>query len=362
MADAAAQTEREQGRDQGAKPPAREQPCVAQYLYLHGPGESLAYPSSRSSGSAAHLGARYLECVLVQAASLRWLAPDCQLLLVTNLTSRDWLTRRGRALLDRILELGVELVTAEYRHAPRVPVSEFYSSCYVFDAIEVVAARVDPDRQLWFVDVDCVWVDPQAAFAAVAAGQGIGTVQIGYPPDWDVQGYTRQDIGNLGARMGASQPVPAWIGGEVLAGSASELRQLVEVCEDLERELERMDSLLDTEEQLLTLAGGLGRVEFRDLAGVAGRIWTGRRHGASNPPNPAALALWHLPSEKGLSIRRAANALLRGRFGRLRRDLSNRGRAASRFNMSGISWTRSLRDDAWIAASRARDAVLSRVL
>jgi hypothetical protein len=357
MADAAARI----AQEQGIGPPAHEQPCVAQYLYLHGPGESLDYPSSRSSGSAARLGARYLECVLVQAASLRWLAPECQLLLVTNLTSRNWLTRRGRALLDRILELGVELVTAEYRHAPRVPVSEFYSSSYVFDAIDAVAASVDPERQLWFVDVDCVWVDPQAAFTAVAAGQGIGTVQIGYPPDWDVQGYTRQDIGDLGACLGASLPVPAWIGGEVLAGTASELRRLVEVCEGLDRELERLERPLNTEEQLLTLAGGLGRVEFRDLAGVAGRIWTGRRHGASNPPDAPALALWHLPSEKGLSIRRAANALLRGRTRRLRRDLSNRSRAAARFNMSGMGFARSLRDDAWIAVSRARDTVLTRV-
>lgn len=358
MADTAARIVQEQG----TSPPAREHPCVAQYLYLHEPGESLAYPSSRSSGSAARLGARYLECVLVQAASLRWLAPDCQLLLVTNLASRDWLTHRGRALLDRILALDVELVTADYRHAPREPVSVFYSSCYVFDAIEAVAARVDPDRQLWFVDVDCVWVDPFAAFAAVATGKGIGTVQIGYPPDWTIRGYTREDIGGLGGRLGACPPAPAWVGGELLSGTARELRTLVEVCEELDRELARIDSSLNTEEQLLTLAGGLGRLEFRNLSGVAGRIWTGRRHGASNPPDAAALALWHLPSEKGLSIRRAANALLRGRTGRLRRDLSSRSRAAARFNVSGVSWTRSVRDDAWIAASRVCDAVLFKLL
>jgi hypothetical protein len=346
--------------ERGFEPVARERPCVVQYLYLHGPGESLAYPSSRSSGGAASLGARYLECVLVQAASLRWNAPDCELLLVTNLSSRDWLTRRGRALLDRALALGVELVTADYRHAPRTPVSDFYSSCYVFDAIEAVTARVQPGRQLWFVDVDCVWLDPQAAFAAVASGQGIGTVQIGYPPDWVVQGYAREDIGRLGARLGSCQPVPPWVGGEVLGGTASELRRLVEVCEELERELELLGSPLNTEEQILSLAGGLGRLELRDLVGVAGRVWTGRRHGASNPPDPVALALWHLPSEKGLSIRRAANALLRGQARGLRRDLSSRSRAARRFNTAGASWRRSLRDDAWIAASRARDAILLR--
>ncbi|MGH2865585.1 MAG: hypothetical protein ACRDJX_10115 [Solirubrobacteraceae bacterium] len=337
-------------------PVASAPPCVAQYLYLHEPGESLAYPSSRSSGDARTLGARYLECVLVQAASLRWRVPDCRLVLVTNLPGREWLTRRGRALLDRILALDVALVTAEYRHAPRRPAEVFYSSCYVFDAIEAVTGGGDSGRQLWFVDVDCVWVDPTAAFDALAASAGIGAVQIGYPPDWPVRGYTRQDLGSLGGQLGECLALPTWIGGEVLAGSAGELRGLVAVCEELDRELESMGSSLNTEEQLLSLAGGLGRLQFRSLSGVAGRVWTGRRHEASNPPDPAALALWHIPSEKGLSIRRAANALLRGRSARLRRDLSDRSRAAARFNVSGVRWSRSARDDAWIVASRVRDA------
>jgi hypothetical protein len=336
----------------------RELPCVTQYLYLHEPGERFSYPSSRSSGTAARLGARYLECVLVQAASLRWSAPDCELLLVTNLTDRGSLTRRGRRLLDRIISLGVELVPADY--APREPVGMFHASCYVLDAIDAVAAQLDPARQLWMVDVDCVWRDPLAAFAAVAPLTGIGSVQIDYPLDWDVSGYTRESLGALGARLGDCSPAPAWIGGEVLVGAAGELQRLVKVCEVLDQELVRLDALVPLEEQLFSLAGGLGRVQFQNLSNVAGRIWTGRRHGAINPPDPLALPLWHLPSEKGLSFRRAANALLGGDAVRLRRDLSSPGRTATRFNVSGAGLSRSLRDDSWIVATRLRD-VLSRV-
>jgi len=341
--------------------PPREQPCVAQYLYLHQPGEQFSYPSSRSSGSAARLGERYLECVLVQAASLRWSAPDCELLLVSNLTSRDSLTRRGRALLERILAFDVELLVADYRHAPREPVSKFHSACYVLDAIDAITPRLEPDRQLWLVDVDCLWLDPQLAFAAVAGLGGIGTLQIGYPPDWNVLGYTREDMGRLGGRLGPCMAVPPWIGGEILAGTASELRRTVEVCEELERELAGLDTSLHTEEQLLTVAGGLGRLELHSLSAVAGRIWTGRRHGASNPANPESLAVWHVPSEKGLSLRRAANALLRGRTERLRRDLSSPSRAAARFNVSAGRWWWRLRDDIWIAYSRIRDAATVRI-
>jgi hypothetical protein len=294
----------------------------------------------------------------VQAASLRWLAPECELLLATNLGSRESLTRRGRALLDRILSLGVTLVPAEYRHAPRDTPSEFHASRYVFDAIIAASAGRDPDRQLWIVDVDCVWLDPQAAFDTVAPRDGVSALEIGYPPDWEGSGYNREAIGALGARLGACDPAPRWIGGEALAGTVKELRALVDACERLDEQLAEMDVSLPTEEQVLTLAGGLGRIRFHNLSGVVGRIWTGRRHGAVNPQDPSALALWHLPSEKGLSFRRGANALLHGSEERLRRDLSSHVLAGARFNVAPVRWSRSLRDDSWIAASRVRDTLV----
>jgi hypothetical protein len=332
--------------------------CVVQCLYLHSPGESFSYPSSRSSGSAARLAGRYLECVLVQSASLRWAAPDAELVLVTNPISSSSLTRRGRALLDRIMSFGVTLVAAEYRHKPRREVSRFAASRYVFDAIDAVAPGRDPDQKLWLVDLDCVWINPHVAFAEVAARRGASALQIGYPPGWKAAGRTRDELGAIGARVGACAPLPPWIGGEVLAGSAEELVQLVRACERLDQELEELGEFLDTEEHLLTIAGGLGRVEFHNLDTVVGRIWTGRRHGAANPSEPEALPLWHLPSEKGLGFRRAANALLRGDGARLREDLSSPTRAAARFNVAGSHWTRAVRDDTWIAAARVRDALV----
>jgi hypothetical protein len=335
-------------------PPSDRSPCVAQYLYVHRAGERYDYPSSRSSGGAARLLARYLECVLVQAVSLRVNAPSCELVLVTNLTDEDPLTRRGRALLDRILGLGMQIVEAQYRHVPRDSAPLFYSSCYVFDAIDALAPRLDAGQQLWLVDVDCVWVDPAAAFAALTAAGTIAALRIRYPRDWLISGHTPAEIGALGARLGACPTVPDWIGGEALAGTCAQLGEVQRECERLEAELSSIEIKLATEEQLLTLANGLGRLHFADLGETVGRIWTGRRHEAAIPVPPSSLAIWHLPSEKGLSLRRAANAILSGRDARLRRDLSDRARAARRFNVTG-SKSRALRDDAWIAALRLRE-------
>jgi hypothetical protein len=227
----------------------------------------------------------------------------------------------------------------------------FYSSRYVFDAIGAVTSADDPDRAVWLVDVDCVWRDPARALAATPCDDAIACVTIGYPPDWDVSGHTRASIGALAA----TDAPPPWIGGEVLAGRARALRELVATCEALDAAGPR----LPTEEALLSYAGALGRIRFTDRSDLAGRIWTGPRHNAANPEDPQSLALWHLPSEKGLSFRRAARALIRGRTERLRGDLADGCRAAHRFNLDDSTPTR-VRNDAWLAAQKLRSAIIER--
>ena len=333
-------------------------PRVVQYLFLHAPGDDFTYPSARAGHDAPRLAARYLECVAVQSASLRFAGVECEPVLVTNLADpAPALDARGRALLDVIDGLGVRRVTAAYDHAPRADVSMFPSSRYVFDAILATTDAADADRPLWLIDVDCVWRDPARAFAAVPGDDptALACVTVAYPPDWDVSGQTRAGLGALARRLDPRAPsAPPWIGGELLAGRAGELRDLVVACERLDDELGALDVFLPTEEALLTVAGALGRARLTDRPDLAGRIWTGPRHGAINPPDPGALALWHLPAEKGLSLRRAADALLRGRTARLRRDLADGERAARRLNLVGARRTR-VRDDAWLAGQRVRD-------
>jgi hypothetical protein len=95
-------------------------------------------------------------------------------------------------------------------------------------------------------------------------------------------------------------------------------------------------------------------VRFTDLSAVARRITTGPRSQALRVPNPEAIGLWHLPAEKGLSLRRTARQVHRGRVGPLRRDLADTARTARRFNVTGTGRLRRLRDDAWLAAQRLR--------
>jgi hypothetical protein len=336
---------------------AGDVPLVVQYLYIHAPGDDFVYPSSRAGDDARRLADRYLECVAVQAASLRFADVPCEPVLVTNLADpAAALDERGRRLLAVLDGLGVRHVLAPYDHAPRRDVAMFYSSRYVFDAILAAVPADAPDRPAWMVDVDCVWRAPARAFASLGTEPGtVDCVPIAYAADWDASGHTRASLGAIGARLGAADPLPPWIGGELLAGTATTLRALVAAGERLDDELQAAGIDLPTEEQLLTLAGALGRIRFRDGSAEVGRIWTGPRHHAVNPPEPAALALWHLPSEKGLGFRRAADALLRGRTRALRRDLADTDRALRRFNVgAGGGLAMRVRNDAWLTGQRLR--------
>ena len=348
-------------RDLQARGPSLA-PLVVQYLYVHRDGEAFSYPSSRdSSGSPARLAVRYLECVLVQAASLRLTGADCRLALVTNLDGRARLGRPGARVLAAIEDLGVTLLGAEYDHAPPRPASKFAASRYVFDAIAAASAAEDPARPLWLMDVDCVWLDPERAFASLPGAPAIGCVEIPYPPDWRA-GPNRNSIGRLAVRLGAAPgPPPPWVGGELLAGRCGELLALLRACEGLERELAAREIELDTEEELLTLARALGLVPLETMGTTVGRIWTGPRHGAPPPVDPAAIAVWHLPSEKGLGFRRAAQEIVRGREGRVIGDLEDPARAMRRFNVAGAGRTRRVRDDLWLLKQRGADAARARL-
>jgi hypothetical protein len=335
-------------------------PVVVQYLYVHEPEEGFFYPSARAGRSAAELAQRYLECALTQTATLALREVECELLLATNVTDRSRLGNRGEALLAKIEELGTRVVATPYTHRPKPGTEVYVSSRYVLDAIGSCSEGMAPERELWFTDLDCVWADPARVFAAAPPRGHVGCVHIDYPPDWDTVGYgefglTRNAIAELASAMGVSVEAPPWVGGELLCGTVADLRAMVAVCEQLDEQLEEEGKTLPMEEQILSLAGALGRVAFSDLSPVARRITTGPRSHALPVSEAEQIGLWHLPAEKGLSLRRTAQQVLRGRSGGLTRDLANRARLARRFNVGQTGRLRRLRDDGWIAGQRLRN-------
>jgi hypothetical protein len=344
--------------DRLASTPARGRDTVVQYLYVHAPDERFTYPTSRSPGGAASVAMRYLECALTQAASLRMREEPVEIVLVTNLLDlRDPATvkPRGVKMLEAMEALGTRIVFADYEHRNHVPVESYPSSRYVLDAITaVIDDETDPDYRFWFTDLDCVWTDPAKMFAAAPEPGTVGCLLVEYPEDWDIEGTTPRRLGEFGRELGdCPVPVP-WVGGELLCGTARDMKKLVEDCDALDERVGPRGGEVPAEEHLLSLAGGLGLVSYVDLSEVAARVHTGPRHSAVPHPDPASLGLWHLPAEKGLALRRTATAVLRGRSRALRRDFEDPVRAMRRFNVSGAGLARRVRDDGWLAVHRVR--------
>jgi hypothetical protein len=343
--------------------PASPPPLVVQYLYVHEHEEGFHYPSVRAGSSPAGVAVRYLQCALTQAACLRLRDVRCELMLATNLSDGNVLGREGGELFRLIEELGVEIVSTEYRHRPEPGTYTYASSRYALDAMLAASEGQPADRQLWFTDLDCVWANPEWVFANAPAADEMGCIYIRYERDWDTVGFgedgrTRRAIGELAALLGEPGTVPPWIGGELLSGRPDTVRKLVAACDELDARLGELGRTLPTEEQILSLAGAVGRVRFKDLSALARRMPTGARNAAATVDEPLTIGLWHLPSEKGLSLRRAARQIRRGNTEALRYDLADPARAARRFNVAGTGLMRRVRDDGWIAGQRCRHVAL----
>jgi hypothetical protein len=331
-------------------------PLIVQYLYVHSQDEKFFYPTTRATACPADVAARYLECAVAQAASIRLRDVDCDLALAINVGAAA-AGRVGAELMECLKELGVTILRTEYRHRPGDDSVEYASSRYVPDAILAAAVGQPPDRIIVLTDLDCVWVRAERVFAAIPQTPSVGCIFIDYPPDWEdagagVTGRSRNAIRGLAHELGVPCGLPDWVGGELLTGTPAALRSLVTACDEVDALVRERGELLQTEEQVLTLAGALGKIPFENLAHVAGRVHTGPRHGAVNPPDPLALGLWHLPSEKGLSLRRTARDVKLRRTGKLRHDLTDPARMARRFNVAGTGLTRRLLDDGWLARQR----------
>jgi hypothetical protein len=332
-----------------------DDPLVVLYLFLDEQGEVLPpHPSVRTSSCL-----RYLECALTQVASLRLPRTSCDIALATNAHDHN-VGRAGRQLLARIEALDVQILHAQPPRPPDGPLG------FVGEAIAHACEDQPEDRSLWLPNLDCVWVSPASVFAATPPRGEIGCLFIPYPAEWHVGGKdtfasSRQAIGGIAVSQGCSPSdgPPPWIGADLLCGSSATLRDMLASCQRLSERF-ASDGQRLSGERLLSCAGAVGETRFRDLSNVAARIHTGRRHESPPPANATALGLWHLPAEKGLSLRRAATVVRHGRTNRLRRELADSTRMARRFNVVQAGFARQLRDDSWLATHQILAGLRSR--
>jgi hypothetical protein len=228
----------------------------------------------------------YFRAMVVAFASARRFHPELKLQLISN-------AQPPAPFADELCVLGVEVVELPFAHRPPEGYTvRFEASLYLLDALENVTGKTI------FVDPDVLFVDRMDGLLNWV-GDSVGVMEMGYPIDYDVNGLTRRQAGQLHTLLGEPHQAPTHFGGEVYVLPSQHLASLKERSAKawelaLSRHADGLPKFV-TEEHILSYA--LRGVPLKDVGNHARRIWTARTYRNVNG-NEFELTIWHLPAEK----------------------------------------------------------------
>ena len=296
-------------------------PTLATWLYAEAPDEESLYPQVVGQGapSSDRFQAVYWRCVaLFFASAARW-TPGARLVLFTNVDAVPAVD--GVPLGPELDRLGVEVVRLAYTFQP--PEGYFgawRNQFYVFDAVRWLAAETADDDVAMLLDSDCVWARPADRMAAMARRHGTLTYDLGRPADAPENGLTPTELGAIHAELapafGVAPPdaAPPYVGGELVAGTGSVLRQMEATFDPLWEEMRRRHAegrpKYNEEAHALGLAYHVLGASYGTANPYLRRIWTTLLKGDDARPPDLDLTVWHVPGEKRYGIRRLFPAAL----------------------------------------------------
>src|SRR4051794_14101406 len=276
--------------------------------WFHGDEPERAGTYAQTLGDAASLAhyETYLRCVDLCTASFRRWNPDSRAVVVLNPRADGAINPERRTFWA---SLGVEQVVAQNTHRPDQDLySRWQNQTYLFDVIAAAVEGVDDAQAVAVLDSDVVVRRPLGAMAAEIRAAGFLPMEIPFSADQDVHGVTREDLRSLhGAWRGHGLGfLPAYQGGELVAGTAGELRRLLADVESVYRwALEEQVAGRphpNEEAQMISIARPVRSEDVRGNAWIE-RIWTQPWTHRAVPENAAELPLWHLPAEKKTGLK-----------------------------------------------------------
>lgn len=276
--------------------------------WFHGDEPDRAGTYAQTLGDAASLAhyETYLRCVDVCVASFRRWNPASRAVVVLNPRADETLSAERRAFWASI---GVESTVAVNTHRPDQDLySRWQNQTYLFDVIAAALEGVDEDGAVAVIDSDVVIRRNLDGMAADVREAGFLPMEVPFAPDQEVHGVSREDLRRLHMAWSgrALDFAPAYQGGELVAGTAGELRRLLDAVESVYRWAlgEQVAGRLhpNEEAQMISLARPVRSEDVRGNAWIE-RIWTQPWTHRAVPANAADLALWHLPAEKKTGLR-----------------------------------------------------------
>jgi hypothetical protein len=276
--------------------------------WFHGDEPERAGTYAQTLGDAASLAhyETYLRCVDLCVASFRRWNPDSRAVVVLNPRADGAITPERRAFWASI---GVDQAVAANTHRPDQDLySRWQNQTYLFDVIAAAIEGVDDAQAVAVIDSDVIIRRPLDAMAAEIRAAGYLPMEIPFALDQDVHGVSRQDLQRLHTVWSGRQLdfAPAYQGGELVAGTAAELRRLLTDVESVYRWA--LDEQVagrphpNEEAQMISLARPVHSEDIRGNRWIE-RIWTQPWTHRSVPANVTDIPMWHLPAEKKTGLK-----------------------------------------------------------
>ncbi|WP_412068171.1 hypothetical protein [Rubrivirga sp. IMCC43871] len=289
---------------------------ISTWFYAEQEGEESVYPQVGGRSSSTWFQAVYWRCVVDFFAASARVNPDVEHRLYTNVdTIPDVEGFDTGAFLAR---LGVEIVVLPY--AMRPPAGYFgawANQFYVLDVTAHLAETLGPDDVGLLLDSDCVFTRPVGPLADAAREHGALTFNAQIGPDEEQNGLTPREMGQIYQSLGGgsgdgADPIPAYVGGEIVAGTGTALAAIVAEARAVWPEMLRRHEagLPKFNEEAHLLSYVYHRLDYP--LGTADpfidRMFTWFT-GATVAPGHEEMMIWHLPNEKRLGLRRLFRAV-----------------------------------------------------
>lgn len=268
--------------------------AISTWFVADNAAEATYFPQLGTRSDAPAAQAAYWRCALVFFATSVRLNPGRTHLFFTN---TDVPRVDGIDLAAAFADWGVEVVRLPITYRlPRGEVSSWGNQFYIFDILAWFEAHGQQDR-LIVLDSDCVWRHPADRLEAAIDARGVLTYVLGeieYPVGADINGLSREGMARFAGR---GAPVP-YCGGELFAGTLSEVRRLAEQVPALWARMLAGEADAPREEaHLLSVLYAANDYALGTSNPFVRRMWTTFKH-RNLRPSDRDITIWHLPAEK----------------------------------------------------------------
>ncbi len=291
-------------------------PVISTWSYAGRPGEESVYPQVGGRSSSTWFQAVHWRCVVDFFAASARVNPDARHRLYTDEAAVPDVDGFDTAAFLR--RHGVETVVLPYASKPPAgDVGAWADPFYVLDVTAHLAETLAPDAVCVLLDSDCVFTRPVGPLVDAAREHGALTFDAQIGPDEDQNGLTPRQMGRIYTELGGASgdgadPIPAYVGGEIVAGTAQALRAVTAEARAVWPErLRRHEAGLPTfneEAHLLSYVYHRLGLPVGTADPFIDRMFTGFR-GATVRPGHQDMMIWHLPNEKRLGLRRLFRAV-----------------------------------------------------